>query len=227
MSDLYKDGYSAADFGAEPDVSRETLEAFTRWHGLLSQWNRKINLVSPNALSDYWLRHALDSWQLAAFLPKDVAEPLKILDLGSGAGFPGLAMAIAVKARNAQAGQGHVTLVESAGKKANFLRTVIRELSLPATVWAARAEDLAVSSPNDAYDIITARAFAPLPRLLTYAQPFWSAETKALLLKGQSATDELTEARKYWTFTAETQPSRSAPDGEILLIERLAAIAST
>lgn len=222
MSGLYKEGYSAADFAAEPDVSRETFEAFTRWHALLTQWNRKINLVSPNALSDYWLRHALDSWQLAALLPNtadkgDGADRggLKLLDLGSGAGFPGLAMAIALKQR----GVGTVTLVESAGKKANFLRTVIRELSLPATVWAARAEDLA----PEPYDIVTARAFAPLPRLLSYAQPFWGAQTKALLLKGQSVGDELTEAQKYWTFESQTQPSRSAEDGEILMIDNLRA----
>lgn len=206
--------YTAQDFESEPDVSRETYEAFAAWQALLVKWNRTINLVSPSALDGYWLRHALDSWQVAAFLPQiDEAADLKCLDLGSGAGFPGLAMAIACQQR----GAGHVTLVESAGKKANFLRTVIRELGLPAMVWADRAEKLTPAP----YDIITARAFAPLPRLLTYAQPFWGERTKAVLLKGQALPEELTEAQKYWSFQSTTSDSRSDPQGEIVVITDL------
>lgn len=213
MSDIgAMDSYTRADFAAEADVSRETLADFDAWHALLVKWNRTINLVSPSALSGFWARHALDSWQVASHLG---GRPGQCLDLGSGAGFPGLAVAIACK----NAGQGHVTLVESAGKKANFLRTVIRELGLPATVWADRAEKM---SPQ-AFDHITARAFAPLPRLLTYAQPFWASGTKAVLLKGQGASEELTEAQKYWTFDVETAPSRSDPTGQVLLIQGLAA----
>lgn len=206
--------YTAHDFEAEHDVSRETYEAFAAWRALLVKWNRTINLVSPSALDGYWLRHALDSWQVASFLPPtDSASDLKCLDLGSGAGFPGLAVAIAFQQR----GAGHVTLVESAGKKANFLRTVIRELGLPATVWADRAEKLTAKS----YDIITARAFAPLPRLLTYAQPFWGERTKAVLLKGQALPEELTEAQKYWSFQSDISQSRSDPQGEIVVITDL------
>lgn len=207
-------GYSVNDFAAEIDVSRETLDHFTQWQALLNKWNRTINLVSPAALDGFWLRHALDSWQLAAHLPGN--KGVDCLDLGSGAGFPGLAVAIACQQR----GAGQVTLVESAGKKANFLRTVIRELGLPATVWADRAEKL----PARPYDVITARAFAPLPRLLTYAQPFWGEGTKAILLKGQNAPEELTEAKKYWTFNVKMQQSRSDENSDILMIEGLSPI---
>lgn len=208
--------YSSHDFAEEFDVSRETLERFSQWQALLNKWNRTINLVSPAALDGFWLRHALDSWQVAAYLPDK--SDIDCLDLGSGAGFPGLAVAIACQQR----GAGRVTLVESAGKKANFLRTVIRELGLPATVWADRAEKM----PPKSFDVITARAFAPLPRLLTYAQPFWGEGTKAILLKGQGASEELTEAQKCWTFEVIKQKSRSAESGDILMIEGLSPIHS-
>ncbi|WP_371396595.1 16S rRNA (guanine(527)-N(7))-methyltransferase RsmG [Fretibacter rubidus] len=208
--------YTAQDFANELDVSRETYEAFAAWEALLVKWNRTINLVSPSALSGFWLRHALDSWQVAALLPSAEDAPnVSCLDLGSGAGFPGLAVAIACKAR----GAGQVTLVESAGKKANFLRTVIRELDLPATVWADRAEKL---TPKP-YDIITARAFARMPRLLTYAQPFWGKGTKAVLLKGQNMQAELTEAQKCWSFEHDNRQSRSDPQGAVVVITGLKA----
>ena len=203
--------FTAQDFANLADVSRETFADFQAYETLLAKWNRKINLVSPAAAKDFWGRHALDSWQLAAMLPKSFET---LLDLGSGAGFPGIAMAIASK----QTGQGRVTMVESAGKKAAFLRTVIRELSLPATVWADRAEDM----PPQPYDIITARAFAPLPRLLTYAHPFWGEDTTALLLKGQGAQEELTQAQISWIYNVTSTTSRSDPTGVILQINDLA-----
>ena len=201
---------SPEEFENLPDVSRETFENFQAWKRLLERWNARINLVSPSAMGDFWGRHALDSWQLWGLAPNSTET---ILDFGSGAGFPGLAMAIGCK----QAGKGHVTLVESVGKKANFLKTVIRELSLPAEVWAGRAEDLAPKP----YDLITARAFAPLPKLLNYAQPFWGEGTIALLLKGQSANEELTSAEKLWNFDVENSPSRSDDSGIILKISAL------
>ncbi|MGB0906162.1 MAG: 16S rRNA (guanine(527)-N(7))-methyltransferase RsmG [Maricaulaceae bacterium] len=212
--------YTAQDFANEVDVSRETFEAFSQWHALLLKWNRKINLVSPTALNSFWQRHALDSWQVTRHLRP---EDYKILDLGSGAGFPGLALAIHMKQKNNVTTNAktvfHVKLVESAGKKANFLRTVIRELNLPASVWAGRAEDLEALP----YDVISARAFAPLPRLLTYAQPFWGATTQALLLKGQSVDSELTEAEKSWTFDITSSPSHSHEGGSLLSLTALRA----
>ena len=192
------------------NVSRETLADYQAWHRLLLKWNRKINLVSPSALGDFWRRHAMDSWQIWPHIPKTAS---KLIDLGSGAGFPGLAMAIGCKSR----GQGSVTLVESAGKKTTFLKTVIRELNLPANAISERAENIEPES----YDVITARAFAPLPRLLAYAQPFWGEGTIGLFLKGEAAEQELTESSKEWRYNVESIPSRSDVTGCLLKITEL------
>lgn len=202
--------YSFEDFARDSDVSRETLADYQAWHALLLKWNRSINLVSPSALDDFWRRHALDSWQIWPHAPK-TAE--KFIDLGSGAGFPGLAMAMSCKAR----GQGDVTLVESAGKKTTFLRTVIRELGLPASATSQRAEKIT----PEPHDVITARAFAPLPRLFSYAQPFWGEGTVGLFLKGEAAQEELTQASKEWTYDVEKIPSRSDATGCLLKITEL------
>ena len=202
--------YSFEDFAKESNVSRETLADYQAWHALLLKWNRKINLVSPTALDDFWRRHALDSWQIWPHVPKNSE---KFIDLGSGAGFPGLAMAMGCKAQ----GTGGVTLVESAGKKTSFLRTVIRELILPAKATSQRAEEIT----PERQDIITARAFAPLPRLFAYAQPFWGEGTIGLFLKGEAAQEELTEASKTWTYNVEKVPSLSDGAGCLLKITDL------
>ena len=202
--------YSFEDFARDSDVSRETLADYQAWHGLLMKWNRKINLVSPTAMDDFWRRHALDSWQIWPHVPETAS---KFIDLGSGAGFPGLAMAIGCKARE----QGDVTLVESAGKKTTFLRTVIRELSLPAFASSERAEKI----DPEPHDIITARAFAPLPRLFSYAQPFWGEGTIGLFLKGEAVSEELTKASKEWTYDVEIIPSQSNVTGCLLKITEL------
>ena len=202
--------YSFEDFARDSNVSRETLADYQAWHTLLLKWNRKINLVSPSALGDFWRRHAMDSWQIWPHIPKTAS---KLIDLGSGAGFPGLAMAIGCKSR----GQGSVTLVESAGKKTTFLKTVIRELNLPANAISERAENIEPES----YDVITARAFAPLPRLLAYAQPFWGEGTIGLFLKGEAAEQELTESSKEWRYNVESIPSRSDVTGCLLKITEL------
>lgn len=196
---------------AELPLNPREIDEFEAWKALLERWNERINLVSRGAMGDFWTRHALDSWQLWPLVPQNTET---ILDLGSGAGFPGIALAIGCK----RAGRGHVTLVESAGKKANFLRTVIRELQLPATVWADRAEKMSPQS----FDIISARAFAPLPRLFTYAHPFWGEGTQALLLKGLNVQAELTQAGESWTYHVTEFPSQSDPDGVILQISGLA-----
>jgi len=212
--------YTRTHFVADTTVSRETLADFEVWHQLLIKWNRRINLVSHAAIAAFWQRHALDSWQICENFPKEVTS---VLDLGSGAGFPGLAVAIAFK-HGSLATQNtgvettpHVTLVEAVGKKTNFLRTVIREIGLPATALSQRIENI----PPSPYDVITARAFAPLPLLFTYAQPFWSKKTIGLFLKGESAAEELTEAQNYWTFNVEKITSQSNPAGVLLKITGL------
>lgn len=203
--------YRAEDFAKETNVSRETLAEYQAWHALLLKWNRKINLVSPTALDDFWRRHALDSWQLTPYMAD---KPRNYIDLGSGAGFPAIALAIAAKTQNPQS---HVLMVESAGKKASFLRTVIRDLNLPARVTSQRAEEIIPK----AYDVVSARAFAPLDKLLNYAQPFWGEGTVGLFLKGGNVQDELTEADKSWTYSAELIPSLSDSTGCILRVTGL------
>ncbi len=205
--------FTVDDFARQSDVSRETLESYKLWHSLLLKWNRRINLVSHTAIEDYWARHALDSWQITPYLPESVE---KIIDLGSGAGFPGLSLAISCKER----AQGSVLLVESAGKKASFLRTVIRELDLPAKVISDRAETL----PAEIYDVVSARAFAPLPRLFDYAQRFWGKNTQGLFLKGENVQYELTEAKKTWNYDVDIKPSVSDSTGSILKVTGLARL---
>ncbi len=208
--------FTASDFAALSDVSRERLSDIAHWYEQLQRWNGRINLVSPKALDDFWRRHALDSWQITAYLPN---KPVKVLDFGSGAGFPGLAIAIYLKHHPTFAAGSHVTLVESAGKKANFLKTMVRELQLPVSVWADRAEKL----PTADYDVITARAFAPMPKLLSYAHRFWAKDSLGMFLKGQTVQQELTEAAKSWTYQLRTLPSLSDDSGHIVLMQDLAA----
>ncbi len=197
----------------EENVSRETFLLFEQWLGLLTHWNKRINLVSAPTIYNFWSRHALDSWQLVELLPKGTKT---VLDMGAGAGFPGLAMAIALKGRPDCLG-AQITLVESNGKKCNFLRTVIRELALPAKVVQCRAENL---EPKN-YDIITARAFAPLPELLGYSLPFFSPDTLAIFPKGENWQSEVTAARKTHTFDLTTKDSQTSEAAKILCITNL------
>lgn len=203
-------------FADVSDVSRETLEDYDRWHALLKRWNARINLVSRGDLDQFWSRHALDSWQITPILgsvfakkaPFMVNKSPKIIDFGSGGGFPAIAAAIHCK----HSQKGEVTMIESVGKKAAFLKTVIRELRLPAKVLAERIENL----PPQNADIITARAFAPLPRLLTYAAPHQTPTTEYILLKGANVDEELEIASATWTFTSKTAKSLTDEAATIL-----------
>jgi len=205
--------YSGEDFARDTGVSRETLAQIQLWHELLIKWNRRINLVSPAAMGDFWKRHALDSWQLTPHIPDDVETAI---DMGSGAGFPGVAMGIYFKS----CGKGHIKLVESAGKKANFLKTVVRELDLPVSVSSERVESLT----PEPVDLITARAFAPLDRMLAYAKPFWGSQTVGLFLKGEGVQGEIEAAAQNWTFQHTVSDSASDPSGKILAIRNLSQV---
>lgn len=195
-------------FLSQTQVSRETLDKYEAWHSLLVKWNSRINLVAKSTLPEFWVRHALDSWQIT---PHFRESDKVLLDFGSGAGFPGVAAAIALSDKD----NASITLTESAGKKASFLRTAIRELSLPAQVQGGRIEGL---EPFDA-DVITARAFAPLDRLLSYAEPFLTDHTRLVLLKGAAVDEELEHARTTWTFTNQTVKSLTDETGCVLIIE--------
>ena len=183
------------------NVSRETINKFQLYLTLLKKWQRRINLVSNSTLADAWRRHILDSGQLAAYYPPQTRQ---ILDVGSGAGFPGLVLAIM--------GGVTVDLVESDQRKAVFLSTVIRELGLPANVHNQRIEVM----PNLRPDVITARALAPVPKLLNLIETQMSTECVCLFLKGESVKDELTNLQSYSTIVATTHPSLSGSTGVVL-----------
>ena len=197
------------------NVSRETLEgalaALADYLALLAKWQTKINLVSTSTLQDAWTRHVLDSAQLWPLIPDGART---ITDLGSGAGFPGLVLAILGKHREGF----KVHLIESDQRKGAFLREVIRVTGAPAEVHTARIEAL-TPWPSD---VVTARALAALDRLLPLAAPFVVPDGIALFLKGKSAETELTAARGWGTFEAEVIPSRTDAEAAILKLSRLA-----
>jgi 16S rRNA (guanine527-N7)-methyltransferase len=166
-----------------------------RYRAMLEDWNSRMNLVGPSAMAVFWSRHALDSAQLIRLAP----EALRWADLGTGAGLPGLVLAILLKGREG----AQVHLVESLAKRCRFLSEVVSELGLPAKVHNARAEDVKIE-----VEVVTARAVAALPKLLGFAEPY---------LKGQAAEAELAEARAAgWKLDAALIESLSDPDGRIV-----------
>jgi len=183
------------------NVSRETIDKFQAYLTLLEKWQRRINLVANSTLADAWQRHILDSGQLVDYYPPQTRH---ILDVGSGAGFPGLVLSIM--------GGVTVDLVESDQRKAVFLSTVIRELGLPAKVHNQRIENMPKLYP----DVITARALAPVPKLLNLIETQLSSSCVCLFLKGASVEDELTNLQSYSTINATTHPSLSGPTGVVL-----------
>jgi len=179
-----------------------------RFRAMLAERNEVMNLVGPASLPDFWSRHAWDSAQLIKLAP----EARAWADLGAGAGLPGLVLAIF--------GKGvvgfHVDLVESMTKRCKFLSEVVAELQLPATVHNARAENLDLT-----VEIVTARACAPLHRLLRYAQPYLQSGATGLFLKGQDVVPEMREAARYWEYDADVVPSKSDSRGRIVRVRRL------
>jgi 16S rRNA (guanine527-N7)-methyltransferase len=191
----------AEGFAARLDVSRETLDRLTVYLELLGRWQRAINLVGPATLADPWRRHILDSAQLLSHLPER-ARPL--VDLGSGAGFPGMVLALL--------GVPGVALIEADRRKAEFLRQVARATGADVAVHAGRIERLTAWPAA----VVTARALAPLPRLLPLAEPFLAADGVCLFLKGPSLTRELIDAGKSWHMVPEMFPSVSSSSGIVL-----------
>jgi 16S rRNA (guanine527-N7)-methyltransferase len=179
-----------------------------RYRSYLEDWNQRMNLVGPATLPVFWSRHAWDSAQVLPLAP----DALVWADLGTGAGLPGIVLAILGKDRPGF----HVHLVESMAKRCRFLTEVVDGLSLPATVHNSRAEDLSMP-----VDIVTARACAPLSRLLGYARPYLHRGVTALFLKGQDVAAEMEEAAKSWDFEADVLPSQSDARGRIVRVRRL------
>jgi 16S rRNA (guanine527-N7)-methyltransferase len=175
---------------------------------MLAGANETMNLVGPSTMGDFQSRHFIDSAQLLWFSP----DTLTWADLGSGAGLPGLVMAILLKGRPG----ARVHLVESMAKRCRFLSEVVEALDLPAEVHNARAESLKLK-----VEMVTARACAPLVRLLGYARPFLDRGARGLFMKGAEVEAEIAEARQSWRFSARMDVSLSDPRGRLLWIEEL------
>ena len=193
------------------DVPRETCERLEAYIALLTRWNARINLVAPATIEAVWTRHVADSAQLFDLAP---ASASSWIDLGSGAGFPGLV--VAALAADKQPGR-HVTLVESDTRKAAFLAAAARQMGLDVTVEPRRIEAL-VPRP---FDIVSARALAPLARLCALAYPFSAKGTVFLFPKGRGVNSELTAATAHWHIHAEQIASRTSPEANVLRILEL------
>lgn len=193
-------------------VSRETQTRLEAYAALLTKWQDRINLVSASTLPDLWRRHMLDSGQVFRHLPNGARV---VVDLGSGAGFPGLVLAAM--------GVPEVHLVESDSRKCAFLREAARVMAVPVTVHNRRIEQV---TPFPA-DVVTSRALAPLCDLLSYAEPFLQHpgdkvdNGECLFLKGRSGEDELTLASKEWKMRIERLSSLSDPEGLILRLSEV------
>jgi 16S rRNA (guanine527-N7)-methyltransferase len=193
-------------------VSRETTARLDRFVELLIAWQQHTNLIARSTVPMLWTRHVADSLQLTGLAP----DARIWADLGSGGGFPGLVIACAV----GETEGAHVHLVESIGKKANFLREAVRVTGAPATVHAARIEDFVDKSP-ESLDVVTARALAPLPELLRMAYPLLKRGSVGLFPKGQDVAVELTEAAKCWKIQSSLSQSRTDSKGQIVIVRGL------
>jgi 16S rRNA (guanine527-N7)-methyltransferase len=222
-----------AEFAATFAASPQTMARLGRYAALLAQWQRAVNLVAPSTLGEMWHRHFADSAQL---LPL-IGGARTLVDLGSGAGFPGLVLAIlladacaaperreqrtAAPGQNAQAVR-RVTLVESNTRKCAFLAQVVREVRLPAwiavDILSTRIETAATQATLRGADVVAARALAPLHGLLALAAPLFTSATVGVFLKGRDAAAELEVARQMWNFSAELLPSCTERAAHILVI---------
>ena len=197
----------AQGFAELVPVSRETLARLEVYAALLTRWSARINLVGQNTVADLWRRHILDSAQLRSHVPDSARN---VIDLGSGAGLPGLVLAIL--------GAPSVELVEADSRKCAFLREAARITEVAVTLRPCRIEAV----PPHPVDVVTARACAPLDRLLGFAAPFLAPDSVCLFLKGERVEEELTLARKHWTMTARLCQSRSDPRGVVLRLQQVA-----
>ena len=192
------------------DVSRETLARLEVYVALLRKWQKALNLIGRGTTGDIWQRHVADSAQLLRHAPPEGDW----LDLGSGAGLPGLVVAIC--------GNRPVTMVESDGRKCTFLREAARATDARVEICNSRIEAYADSAENRRFTTVSARALAPLPDLLGLAAPFYGPETVGLFQKGARWRDELTLAAESWIFDATPSGSLTHPDSVVLRVTNLA-----
>jgi len=207
---LSVESFGPGEFQRATNVSRETLARLKLFVSLLEDWNQRHNLVSRRSLADVWRRHVFDSGQLSDFIPETANS---LVDLGSGAGFPGLVLATLLAGRRGF----RTAFYEATRKKCEFLAIAAERIGINAEIRHRRIED----APPEICDVVSARACAPLPRLLQYAERFQGPNTRNLFLKGQNVGVELTEAHISWKMRVHQHPSRSDPSGIILEIEEL------
>lgn len=198
-------------------VSRETMENIKIYASLLKKWQKQINLVSDSTLTEMWSRHFYDSFQLKALIEalphrQDEAKKMRFLDIGSGAGFPGLLLSML------DIGEFH--MVESNNKKCAFMRQVIRETNATAVVHNERAEKLVPFH----VDYIVSRACASLDKLFELGKNFIHEDTICLFLKGQIANEEISQARKNWHFEVNKFTSATEESGMILKVSHIKAL---
>ena len=206
-----------SQFAEAFDVSRETLNRLDLYARLLAQWQKAVNLVSAKTLPEVWHRHFADSAQLLRFAP----DAKRWIDIGSGAGFPGLVVAILL----AERGEARVTLVESDARKCAFLREVARQSGITVDIVDERIESFSTRGriSETAVDVISARALAPLDRLLELSSALFSRNTLGLFLKGRELRSELDEAQRRWAFDCTVVPSLTDASGQILQVRALRA----
>ncbi len=196
---------------AELGVSRETALSLHRYVDHLTRWNRTHNLVAASTLQEVWRRHILDSAQLLALAPPDARI---WVDMGSGAGLPGMILALLLRERSGI----EVHLIESHARKCAFLHAVARETGAPVRIHHDRIEQVLPRLPP--VHVVTARALASLPVLLDLCEGLWTKGTVGLFPKGQDVDRELTEASKSWRILYQRWQSRSDPQGCILRIDQ-------
>jgi 16S rRNA (guanine527-N7)-methyltransferase len=199
-------------FAAAFNVSRETLDQLLLYVALLEQWQPRINLVAGATLADVWHRHIADSAQLLALAP----GARTWLDLGSGAGFPGLVIAIMAHGRPGPS----VSMIESDKRKSAFLAEVARRTGISVEIHTARIEQIATQRMLEPVDVVSARALAPLVRLIPLSLPFFGDATLGLFPKGRDAESEVAQARANWAFDVEMTPSLTDAAARIVAIRR-------
>ncbi|MBS0965753.1 16S rRNA (guanine(527)-N(7))-methyltransferase RsmG [Acetobacter okinawensis] len=181
-------------------VSRETEERLHAYMALLRKWNERINLVSPKDMDNLWERHILDSLQLVPL----IKGRRQFVDMGSGGGFPGIVVGIATDIPG--------VLIESDQRKSAFLREAARVTGARLSVLPCRLDRAEVAPAP----VVTARALAPLEKLLEWARPLLKPDGVGLFLKGRQAEQEIEEAARTWRFDVRSWPSKTSPDGVIL-----------
>ncbi|MDA0231755.1 MAG: 16S rRNA (guanine(527)-N(7))-methyltransferase RsmG [Proteobacteria bacterium] len=203
--------YGVEDFVRDYDVSRETCARLEQFVQLLRHWNRRVNLVSKDSLNDVWRRHIADSAQLRDVIP---AYEGALIDVGSGAGFPGMVLAIM--------GLADIHLIEAGAKKCVFLREAARITGCQVTIHNIRlGDDSASLAALPVAAIVTARAVSPLAKLLDIVFPIVYDRTYCMFSKGMQAEDELKAARESWQFDVRQVPSKVEPGGVILKINHI------